>query len=175
MRNYLMLALGTLAVVRAFMSDVCPTVTIIGHDGDPLIVNKSDYDADQAEGGAKSMTLHKTQHGAASGGTPTAYPPGVQPTAAPSAPNFNSGDQTPDVIDPAKNAAAPTAPSPNSLLVSKGGTEKKPVFTIVDGNGAPVVHGLINADGYATEKEAWDAVVAVQAAGGNHPSPAPAT
>lgn len=168
MKTYLMLALGTVAVVRAFMSEIAETVIINGPNG-PVRVNKSDYDADQSDKGAKSMTLHKEQSidALTGGGQQIGYPPGTQPTAAPSAPNFGNAVEhgAAPVIDPNKNAVAPSTPSPNTLLVAKEGTEKKPRFFVVDGTGAHVEAPSIDKDGYETEANAWAAAMAVMREG----------
>lgn len=154
----LLLASVAMAIPAAF--DTCETVTIKGADGQPLRVNKADYDADQAEGGANKMTIHKNEQPQSDGSlpAPTSWPEGVAPTAAPSAPNFSPapGGGAP-VMDTAKNAAAPTAPSATSKLVSKEGTGAKAKYFVVDGTGAKIAG--FDEKGYGSEAEAWKAIM----------------
>lgn len=165
MKKLLLASVAMVAPV-AFMSETCETVLIKGKDGKPVRVNKSDYDADQAEGGAKEMTLFKGGDDAdqAVTGEPvkTFDQLGMQPVAAPSAPDFSGGGETSSLpVDPRKEAAAPVAPSPNQRLVSKEGTGKNTKYFVVDGTGAKIEMDGVNKDGYATEKEAWDAIMAL--------------
>lgn len=149
----------------AFMSETCETVLIKGKGGKPVRVNKSDYDADQAD--KKTMTLHTDDDGpdrGASGESAKTFEDlNMPPVAAPSAPNFNQTEETgtPPPIDPTKNAAAPVAPSQNQRLVSKEGTGAKARFYVVDGTGTKLTDDGIDQDGYKTEKEAWDAIMAL--------------
>lgn len=165
MKGFL-LATVARAFAVAFMSDVVETVTIKGKGGHPLRVNKTDYDADQAEGGAKSMTLHTNDADQSSGDVTGALPPGVIVPPAASAPDYTAGANTapPTNIDPATGAATPSVPSPGQLLVSKEGTGAKTrvyVGTLV-GNDFVKTTGRdgIDEKGYPDEKSAWDAIVA---------------
>lgn len=156
----------------AFMSDVCETVQIKGAGGEPVRVNKSDYDADQDSDKPTMKLFTKDNEGeqtvppipAASG-----FPEGATPTAAPIAPNFGAIDGNapnqqgaqPLTMDPEKQAAAPTAPSPEQLVVVKEGTTRKPVYFVVNGTGEKVERTGLEKDGYATEADAWAAIVAL--------------
>lgn len=159
MKMFMLLA--SVAAV-AFMSETCETVLIKGKDGKPVRVNKSDYDADRAAD-KSTMTLHKDddgpERGATGEGAKTFEGLNMPPVAAPSAPNFNNteGVGTEPPIDPTKNAAAPVAPSQNQRLVSKEGRK----FYVVDGTGTKLTDDGIDQDGYKTEKEAWDAIMAL--------------
>lgn len=160
--------LATVASVigRAFMSDACETVLVTrkGNKG-KVRVNKADYDADQADDGAKVMTLAKDEaEQSAPNGVQalTGFPEGVTPTAAPSAPDFTGGGEvSPPVIDPSKDAVAPTAPSPNQRLVAKEGNGKSAKFFVVDGTGTKLEMDGIDPAGYATDAEAWKAIMAL--------------
>lgn len=163
MRAFLMASVASV-IGRAFMSDVCETVQIKGDDGQPLRVNKSAFDADQA--GDKTMKLYtKDKEGEQSipgGPVPTTFPEGVPITAAPAAPDFSPpADDTPPPIDERKNAVAPTAPSANTPLVAHEGTGAKKRFYVVDGTGAKIAKDGIDTDGYKTEAEAWNAIMAL--------------
>jgi len=165
----ILLASAAMAFGRAFMSDVCEVVmvTIKGAGSKPVRVNKSDYDADQAEGGAKTMTLHKEEaEQPVPGGIEAnvGYPEGITPTATPSAPDFSpapGSDTLAPVIDPNKNAAAPAAPVPNQRLVSKEGSGKNARFFVTDGTGEKLVNDAIDPNGYPTDALAWQAVMAL--------------
>lgn len=161
------LLLASVAMVApvAFMSETCETVLIKGKGGDAVRVNKSDYDADQASD-KPTMTLHKDDDGPSLGapGEPvkTFDQLGMAPVAAPSAPDFTGGGEVaPTPMDPNKDAAAPVAPSPNQRLVSKEGTGRNTKYFVVDGTGTKLTMDGVNTDGYATEKEAWDAIMAL--------------
>lgn len=127
------------------------TVLISGGRGqDPIRVNKADYDADQADGGAKEMSLYKGDSVDKDDTSKTARSSDVnvthegeggevQTTAAPSAPDFSKGDAPTPPMDPVKSAAAPSSTTADQLLVMKitKGTNKGK-FTIVDGLGQPL-------------------------------------
>jgi hypothetical protein len=157
MKTILFASAATVAAL-AFMSDTVETVNVKGADGQPLRINKSDYDADQADDGAKAYTLHKSEAEQSVGSVPLQpLAPGIDPVAAPSAPDFSGGEGvTPLPIDPLKNAAAPTVPSPNQRLVAKEGTK----FFVVDGSGEKITDlASIETKGYKTEAEAWKAIM----------------
>ena len=163
MRAILLASCATgIAAARAFMSDIVETVTIKGPNG-ALRVNKSDYDRDQADGGAKSMTLHKDEAEQSVGANISntqPLPGNVMPVAAPSAPDFTSHDAAPPIIDPVRNAVAPVQPSPGQLLVSKEGTGAKTRYFVVDGTGNKVTDNpKVEVKGYVTDAEAWQAAV----------------
>lgn len=164
MKIKMIMALCASVAPIAFMSDMVETVLVKGAGGKPLRVNKSDFDADQASE-KPTMTLHKDDDGpaVADGEAPvkTFGELGMQPVAAPSAPDFSGGDgAAPLPIDPDKNAAAPVAPSPNQRLVSKEGTGARAKYFVVDGTGTKLTDG-VDADGYKTEQEAWAAIMAL--------------
>lgn len=174
MRIATMIALMLTASPRAYMSDHCETVIVKGADGQPLRVNKADYDADQAEGGAKSMTLIKDQDQTQFSGAAvqTFDQLGIAPVAAPSAPDFSGGATAPAVVDPRKDAAAPVAPSPNQRLVAKEGNGAKAKYFIIDGTGTKLEGPGIEAAGYSDEGTAWAAVMALGDAGNTGVNPA---
>jgi len=143
------------------------TVMISGGRGkDPIRVNKSDFDADQE--GDKTMSLYKgaatpddTKSGASDVNVTHAGTGGeVQTTAAPSAPNFSTGDAQTMPMDDTKNAAAPATTTDDQLLVmksTKGKTKGK--FVIANGVGQPITGDRaklldIDEDGYDTEAAA---------------------
>ena len=155
------------------------TVTVVGEDGEPLRINKSDYDADQGEGGAKAYKLHKQTADQAVGALAAiGLPDGISQPAAPAAPDFSSGGTTTiETIDANKNAVAPTVPSPGQKLVEKRGTGKNAKYFVVvanaDGTFTPLTNAMLNdpakpnnspvidEGGYASDKEAWDAIMAI--------------
>lgn len=149
----------------AYSADLVETVTVKGSDGAPLRINKADYDADQAEDGAKAYTLHKTdaEQSVPGGGVQTFEQLGIPPVAAPSAPDFSGGGAPAIPIDPAKNAAAPVAPSPGQKLVTKEGTGTKERWFVVDATGTKLTGDGIEEKGYTDEKAAWDAALALPA------------
>lgn len=162
----ILLASAASVIGRAFMSDVCETVIVTRKGSSAKVrVNKSDYDRDQAEGGAKEMTLSKdeAEQSVASGvQAPAAWPEGMTPVAAPAAPDYSGGDDTSPVVkDPVKDAAAPTAPPANTRLVAQEGKGAKAKFFVVDGTGAKLAIDGVNPDGYATDGEAWQAILAL--------------
>lgn len=145
-------------VALAHMSDTCETVSVNGG----LRVNKSDYDADQGDGGAKQYKLDSAAKQEANvdntAGVETTLPPGVTVPPAPSAPI----PLAPDGTVPTAGIVTATTASPGQLLVSKGGTDKKPKFYVVTVDGGvstPVVdrEGIDKA-GYDSEVEAWEAI-----------------
>lgn len=161
MKRIALLAGAALPLLTAFTSETCETVTVKGKDGHPLRINKSDFDADQADDGAKQYTLHKDDDGpakAASGEPVQTFEQlGIPPVAAPSAPDFSGGQSAPIPIDPNKQAAAPVAPTPSQLLVMKSGSK----YIVTDATGTPVKDrpGIEN-EGYKTEALALAAVAA---------------
>jgi hypothetical protein len=151
----LLLASVASVFATAFMSDVCETVMVKGGDGgDPIRINKSDYDADQAEGGAKKYHLHaddkQPQPDPIVGTGPVPVHPALTIPPAPSAPNF-------------VNPVAPQTASADTLMVAKGGTGAKAKFFVVRPDGTRVEDMRdVDKDGYATEALAWAAVEAVK-------------
>lgn len=152
-------------VAAAHMSDTCETVSVNGG----VRVNKSDYDADQAEGGAKAFKLDSARKQAdnvdPAAGVPVDLPDGTTTPPAPSAPIPNSADGQPNpgVV------ATPTVASPGEMLVSKGGTANKPKWFVVSDKGEAItgdalVDVMIDAKGYDSEVAAWDAIKAVKEA-----------
>lgn len=147
-------------IPMAFMSaDVCEVVSIEGADGKPVRVNKSDYDADQAEGGAKSMTLHKEQPDQSVAGQVVIPPPaGVTIPPAPAAPNFVPATDAAGQPLPVGAPVPPTTPAPNAKLVMKEGRK----YYVVDTTGAKITgtDGIDEA-GYASEADAIAAINAL--------------
>lgn len=132
-----------------------PTVMIKGQDGNPVRVNQSDYEADQAEDGAKSMALYKgkeTEPVAPVGDN--GIPPVSTTTPIPPAPS------APVNVLPAGTPVPPvqTNPSANQRLVAEIGKK----FFVVDGGGNKITDlDGIDAKGYATSDAAWAAVRAL--------------
>jgi len=179
MKNFLFASAASV-VVAAFMSDAAlEVVTVVGENGDPLRINKADYLADQAEGGEGKWTLHDDEALQANGaGAVIGLPGNVTMPAAPAAPDFSTGGTTtPETVDPNKNAVAPAIPSAGQKLVQKNGTGSKAKFIIVvavgDGTFTPLTNAALNdpakpnnsptidEGGYATEKDAWNAIMAL--------------
>lgn len=139
-------AIVSVITTRAFMSDTCETVNVVGADGQSLIINKSDYDNDP--------TAYKLYKGddvpiAPPIGQPITPPPGVIVPPAPSAPDFI-------------NAVAPASPSVGQLLILAEGDGAKKRFFICDVTGTKVKDkpGIEN-DGYKTEDAAKDVIKAL--------------
>jgi hypothetical protein len=178
MKQFLFASVASVIAV-AFMSDAAlEVVTVVGEGGEPLRINKSDYDADQAEGGAKQWTLHDDEPLQANGaGAAIGLPGNISMPAAPAAPDFSSGGGTPETIDPNKNAVAPALPSPGQKLVQKNGSGKTAKFVIVvaqgDGTFLPLTNEALNdpakpntsptieEGGYASDKDAWNAIMSL--------------
>lgn len=163
MRIHLLTSVALHAV--AFMSDTCETVSVNGG----VRVNKSDYDADQAEGGAGLYTLDSAKKQEAnidpSAGVNVTLPEGTTVPPAPSAPI----PVDPNGIANPNAVTAPTVASPGELLVSKAGTAKAPKYFVVGQDGQPItgdslIDVMIDAKGYDSEPDAWSAINAVKAA-----------
>ena len=132
--------------------------------GDPIRVNKTDFDADQAS----DKPRYKASDGPKDEATATGarsdvnvtHDNGVQTTAAPSAPDFSGqGEGNTPPTDEVKQAAAPTATTVDQLLVMKSGTGKSAKFFITDGMGQKIEGDRakllgIDEKGYDTEEAA---------------------
>jgi len=126
-----------------------PTVTVRRGDLD-VRINASDYDAErdgplvEGEVPAQPVTLPGTNEAGASIGAVTAPPDApVQPAEA-------SGGTVPPAQSP---EAVSDGPKP-AAVVKKG---RK--WIVTDATGTPVVRDGIEADGYSSEKDAWDAIM----------------
>lgn len=154
------------SVAAVFSSEICETVTIQTENG-PVRINKNDYDADQAEGGAKAFTLATEAEaapvadaeqggvrtvGTTDGAGAVVVPvDGVTIPPAPSAPvTALGGDES--------KVATPTAVAPNTLMVIKDGKK----FFVIRPTGEKVtdVEG-VDVAGYATEEAARNAINAL--------------
>lgn len=130
-------------------NETCKTVLIKSKNG-PVRVNESDYLADQAEGGANEMTLHKDdakeQPEPVTANTVTIDPNKPVPVS-PSAPNLIAPENP---VPP--GPAAPVVASPNTRSIAKQGKK----WFIVNENGERLTEfpGLISDKGYDTEEEA---------------------
>jgi hypothetical protein len=171
MKIQLLASVAVLALV-AFENAETVFANIKGNK-EPARVNKSDFDEDQAKpegerlysraSDAKSEATTQIEAGTPAG-MPTEFPENVIRTAAPSAPNMSGAPTdpgaatTPLEIDPVKNAAMPSNPSPNSRLVAK----EKGKFFVVDERGEKI-EGANGPDdkGYTTDKEAWNVILAL--------------
>lgn len=142
------------AFARAFMSDICETVLVKGDNG-PVRVNKSDFDADQAKGGAKLFTLHKETKAEEDAGLTAPQPTGATATPVDPALTIPPAPSAPDL----GGAAVPPAnPAPNQYLAMKDGKK----FFVVNAAGERAeIDGINNKDGYATEQDAWNAILTI--------------
>lgn len=143
--------------VRAFMSDIVPTVQIVGDDG-PVLINASDYDAEKHE----LYTPKKSDPVIGEALTPTSFIAPVPESLAPSAPfaNANPDGQpsAPATLTPEAAAIEAAAANPGlsgQRLVVKTGSKYFVVDT--DGNKITGVDG-IDENGYKSEADAWTAV-----------------
>ena len=128
----------------AFDSGSCDTVLVVGQDGGPLRINASDYDE-------SVHTLYSdTVAGEPVPPAPSA-PPAIEPPVAPTPPAV--------VTEP----APPTAPS--AYLVKKIGRGAAARVFVVAADGETKVTGVAGIDeaGYATEADAWAAIMAPRA------------
>lgn len=163
--------ISTAAVTAiGYMNDTCETVTVTVAGGkSPVRVNKSDFDADQElPTGERQYKMYKGSNdpaidtsGAVSDVNVTSQGEGgtILTTAAPSAPDFTSGDTKPVLMDEAKGAAAPTATDAGQWLVMKSGTGKNAKFFIANGLGQKITGddaklAGIDEAGYDTEDAA---------------------
>lgn len=153
-------ALLASAAAIGFMSETCEVVLVSGKDG-PVRVNKDEFDADQEK--PTQDRQFKAYRGKDepeqpdhSDGRKTFAELGIEPVAAPSAPDFTPGEaDAPLPVDPAKNAVAPSLVPPNDLLVMKDG---KKCF-VVNGMGVKQTEiAGIDADGYSTIAAAQAAI-----------------
>lgn len=151
------------AIAAAFMSDVCDVVMAKPKGGgDPVRVNKADFDADQ-ERDTEDREWSPAPKSAepAEPSIPASTIADGPPLANPSAPDFNgpSDDGAAALpIDPLKNAAAPISPGPNARAVMKKGKK----YHAVDANtGETLKLDGIEPDGYNTEDAAWSAIRAL--------------
>ncbi len=159
-------ALLVSAASIGFMSETSEVIMakVKGVTG-PVRVNKDDFDADQDKPEGERQYSKYSGSAQAEQGTEgearTTFDDleGVRVQAAPSAPDFTTGeDVSPLPIDEAKAAAAPTSPSPNQRLVMKDGSK----FYVVDGMGQKLdIEGIDNEAGYKSEKAARDAINAL--------------
>lgn len=160
------------------------TVTVNGPNG-PLIMNKSDYDANPSaferidNEGATVTTNPNAVDGKAGEGAPAGNPnapdPGTTVTLA-----IGPAVIADDAVNTANatdgkggmaNAGAPVgagnagATAPNvakpQMLVKKQGTGKQARFIVVNEKGEPIVADGLDADGYKSESEAWNAILKV--------------
>lgn len=136
------------------MNERCPTVTIMTGNG-PVVINEADYDEE----------IHTLAGDADKPSEPEA--PGAGQGTSVTGSDGASGDTGTgtDTTSPgalADHAAALVAAGTvtDVKLVAKMGRN----FFVVNDKGAKVEAEGINAKGYGTEKEAWDAILAL---GGN--------
>lgn len=132
------IALLLSCMALAYSPESCPVVVVKGQDGDPLRINKSDYDADPEAWELFDET--------------TAATPAPAPAADPAA-------------TPAPAPAAPSAPV--QMVVSKIGRGESAKFFVTDmeKNKIAGVAGIDEA-GYADEGSAWAAITTALAANG---------
>jgi len=145
-RNYMAAtAAAAILSVSPYMSEACEVVMVLNEHGDPVRINKSDYDAN-----------------------PDAYTlaDGVEVPPAPAALTLADGVTLPPAPSAGvDNATPPTTPAPGAMGVienGKGGAKLRHI--VVDATTAvPVEHPDIEPKGYVTQQEAWDAILALQA------------
>jgi hypothetical protein len=134
------LALLISCAALAYNPESCPTVTVEGEDGGPLIINKTDYDA-----------------------TPDAWELFDDSTAAAPAP------APAPATDPAAPAPVPPVEpaKPVQMVVSKigKGADAKFYVTDMEKNKITGTAGIDEA-GYGDEGSAWAAITAALAANG---------
>ena len=148
MRKFIFASLASSVAPVAFMSgEVVETVVAGG-----VRVNKADYDANPKAYGSldKAATAEDAALNVETTGGAASLPEGATTVPAPSAAVRILGED---------KTVAPSQPSPGQLVVFKGGTAKKPVYTVTDTQGEPVkeMEG-IDPNGYATEADAWAAI-----------------
>jgi hypothetical protein len=154
MRAILLASAAVAVLPRAFMSEICETVVVkVKGSTDPVRVNKSDFDADQAKGGKGIYTLNEKatdeQTDPVAGGVFVPVAEGLKIPPAPSAPAF-------------VNPVSPTTATADTLFVTKGKGAKGKFF-VVGPDAMPIANMKdIDPAGYETEELAWAAVNAVK-------------
>lgn len=161
--------ISTAVAAIGYMNDACETVIVTPAGGKtPVRVNKSDFDADQELPAAqRHYKARKADDDAvdASGTMSDVNLTGqgeggeILTTAAPSAPDFTSGDAKPVLMDEAKGAAAPASTDVTQWLVMKTGNGKSAKFFIANGLGQKITGddaklAGIDEAGYDTEDAA---------------------
>lgn len=147
------IAAVAMSAIRAFNAETVETVLVKGADGQPLRINKADFDADQSETGEGQYTAYhgkKDTEGLTDEqpviGQPVTPPADVIVPPAPSAP-IGLGDK----------AVAPASPSPGQFLIMKPGSAKGK-FKVVDIAGQSVTNEGIDPAGYDTKEDAEAAI-----------------
>lgn len=116
------------------------TMLIRGKGGDPVRINKSAFkEGKHTEYTGKDADDKQNEPG------PGAIDPSIPVPPAPSAPTSVNGG----------NPVAPTVPSENQRMVKKEGKK----FFVVNPDGSPVEHDLIDKKGYDTDALAWEAIM----------------
>jgi hypothetical protein len=171
--------------VRAFMNGTCETVVIVT-DAGPVVINKSDYDANPAQymlhdAGALRDDGPTIAEFIAAGYSASNYPPQgyaskstVEEIAAAVADEAAkiAAAQPPQTPAPAPAAATlaqvateggATVPASaaSPLMVMKEGKGKEAKHFVVNAAGEKVVAEGIDAAGYAMEQDAWNAIIAL--------------
>jgi hypothetical protein len=131
----------------AFMSEVLPTMQIETDNG-PVTINISDFDPEK----------HR-----AVGAAPAEAPqPASGDDKQPEAGASDEGNGTPAPASSENNGGAPApaaAEVDNTMLVTKQGSK----YVVVNKAGEPIKRDGIEEKGYAKEKDAWDAIMALPA------------
>lgn len=148
MKNILLLstAVASLRMV-AFMSDRCATVTIKGADGNPMVINESDFNEEEHE--RMEVETAKDDNG------------NVVPTDSQGNALTETGDKqiTPEqkVRDFISSLNAGVQEKGRKFYVVDASDNGKPV-TALDVDGEP----LFNVKGYKSNADAWSAVMSIK-------------
>lgn len=141
--------LASSALVSVFNSK-CPTVTVKHENGKPVRINASDYDPDKH---GKIIKDEVEAVAGTDGGASVVPAPGVIVPPAPAAPEQ-------------ENAAVPTSVAPDEILVAKDKTK----FYAVRPDGSKITDiDDLDAKGYASDSDAWNAIFAYKAKLANTP------
>lgn len=154
------------ALNAAYMSEIAETVTIM-QDGNPVRINKADYDPDTHGKLAKDENPASVQVMAT---TNTPGPELVAPAVPASAPLFGAADPATLVTEGVSTAAQPSeldrpvllgepkspVSGPAPEFVTKSGSK----YFVTDSNGDKITRNGIEDKGYKTEGDAWTAIMA---------------
>ena len=175
--------LSTTAIAAAFMSDTVPTVTVKGEDGEPLLINESDYDPDKYEMFDGSAPATNPDNSDADGLPETkaeleklAVSEGIdlEKIAGTGANGNVLKDDVIAAIKAKRTAAVDTStnPPPAEIASATITDTNKPTlvdkvgdrYFATDANGARITgNAAIDEAGYKTDQAAWAAITAANA------------
>lgn len=151
----------SIARLSAFMpNDHIDVVIVEGADGQPLRINKDDFDADQAEDGAKQYKLHSDADKYNSNGELMANDRSTDRNASENIPATQSPtDAKANIMNNPDNQNTGTAATNFGVV-----QEKRKFFVVDMNNEGKRIDDLdgIDAKGYKDAKAAWDAVFHVR-------------